>query len=274
MKIAHLILAHNQPDQLSRLINRLSNNDADCFIHIDAKASLENFKKITQIPNAFVLNKRVNITWGSYSIVQATLNGLSSIISSNKNYDYINLLSGLDYPLKSASEINHFLTERKGNLFMEYYSVENEWKEAIPRITKYHFTDSNMPGKQKFERFVNGILPSRKMPQKLIPVGRSQWFTITFESAKYIVSYLKKNPDIEQFFRLTWAPEEMIFQTILYNSPFNAAMVNNHLRYIDWSEGNAIPKTFTINDLGALQASGKLFARKFNADKDEKILTA
>jgi hypothetical protein len=176
MKIAHLILAHSQPDQLSRLINRLSNKDADCFIHIHAKANLENFKKITQIPNAFVLSKRINITLGSYSAVQATLNGLSSIIASNKNYDYINLLSGLDYPLKSASEIAQFLTERKGNLFMEYYSVENEWKEAIPRITKYHFTDCNMPGKQKFERFVNGMLPSRKMPQKLIPVGRSQWF--------------------------------------------------------------------------------------------------
>src|SRR6478735_10646508 len=110
MKIAHLILAHSQPDQLSRLINRLSSKDADCFIHIDAKANLENFKKITQIPNAFVLNKRVNITWGSYSIVQATLDGLSSIIASNKNYDYINLLSGQDYPLKSILEIGQYLS--------------------------------------------------------------------------------------------------------------------------------------------------------------------
>jgi hypothetical protein len=99
-------------------------------------------------------------------------------------------------------------------------------------------------------------------------------FTITLESAKYILSYLKKNPDIEQFFKLTWAPEEIFFQTVLYNSPFNAAMVNNNLRYIDWSEGNAIPKTFTINDFKTLQGSGKLFARKFNMNKDERILTA
>ncbi|QEC66637.1 beta-1,6-N-acetylglucosaminyltransferase [Panacibacter ginsenosidivorans] len=274
MKIAHLILAHNQPDQLTRLITRLSHKDADCFIHIDAKTSLEAFKKISQLQNVFIIDKRVKITWGSYSIVQATLNGLSNIIASNKNYDYINLLSGQDYPLKAAVEIHQFLRERKGKLFMEYYSIEQEWKEAIPRIKKYHLTDYNIPGKHKLERLINTIFPSRKMPQKLIPVGRSQWFTITLESAKYIISYLKKNPDVSQFFRLTWAPDEMIFQTILYSSPFNAAMVNNNLRYIDWSEGKASPKTFTINDLETLQGSGKLFARKFNADNDEKILTA
>jgi hypothetical protein len=49
-------------------------------------------------------------------------------------------------------------------------------------------------------------------------------------------------------------------------------MVNDNLRYIDWSEGKASPKTFTMNDLPILLHSDKLFARKFNADIDANIL--
>ena len=34
MKIAHLILTHNNPLQLERLVKRLRHNDADIYIYI------------------------------------------------------------------------------------------------------------------------------------------------------------------------------------------------------------------------------------------------
>ena len=40
--------------------------------------------------------------------------------------------------------------------------------------------------------------------------------------------------------------------------------VNDNLRYIDCTEKKASTKTFTIDDLLNLLASGKLFGRKFN----------
>ena len=40
--------------------------------------------------------------------------------------------------------------------------------------------------------------------------------------------------------------------------------VNDNLRYIDCTEKEASTKTFTIDDLLNLLASGKLFGRKFN----------
>ena len=45
-------------------------------------------------------------------------------------------------------------------------------------------------------------------------------------------------------------------------------MVNNNLRYIDWTEKKASPKTFTIDDLLNPLGSGKLFGRKFNEHID------
>ncbi len=49
-------------------------------------------------------------------------------------------------------------------------------------------------------------------------------------------------------------------------------MVNDNLRYIDWTEGKVSPQTFTIDDLLVLRDSGKLFARKFNESVDAAIL--
>lgn len=264
MKIAHLILAHNQPLQLARLIDRLSHPDAYFFIHIDAKTDLEQFKFLTQKERVFLISDRVKVRWGAYSIVQATINGFKAIVNSGKQIDYVNLLSGADYPIKTTAEIHHFLIKNAGKNFMAFESVHEQWHEAISRLTTYHLTNYEFPGKYFVQKWLNKFAPLRKMPQNLTPVGRSQWLTINNGAVKYILDYLEKYPEVSRFFELTWAPDEIIFQTILYNSPFKNSMVNNNLRYIDWSEGKPSPKTLMEDDFMKLNKSDALFARKFD----------
>jgi hypothetical protein len=67
-------------------------------------------------------------------------------------------------------------------------------------------------------------------------------------------------------------PDESFFQTILINSRLADRIVNDDLRYIDWSEGRASPRILTSDDLDSLLASGDLFARKFDARVDERVL--
>lgn len=274
MKIAHLILAHAQPYQLQRLVNKLLHPDADFYIHIDAKMNAAEFMNLKSIANVHFVQKRVKVTWGSYSMVQATLNAFEEIIATGVQYDYINLLSGQDYPLNEASFIHQYFALHRGKQFMEFYSIYDTWHEAIPRITKYHLINYAVPYKYKLERMANKFLPARRMPNRLEPVGRSQWFTITLPAVKYILHYLHDYPNVIRFFKLTWAPDEFIFQTILYNSEFREDMVNDNLRYIDWSEGNASPKTLTIEDVKALEQSGCLFARKVNMNTDKDLMDA
>ena len=47
---------------------------------------------------------------------------------------------------------------------MEYYSVTNEWTEAVPRLTEYHLTNYNFPGKYLVQKWMNKLLPARRMP--------------------------------------------------------------------------------------------------------------
>jgi hypothetical protein len=83
---------------------------------------------------------------------------------------------------------------------------------------------------------------------------------------------LEKNPDIKRFFAYTWGSDEVAFQSILYSSKFKEQMINNNLRYIDWSLGGASPKVLTMNEVEALSSSGKFFGRKFDTEIDSQIL--
>lgn len=272
MKLAHLILTHANPEQLRRLVLRLAYKDTHCYIHLDKKTDIGPFMEIAAIPNVFFVQDRVKVSWGGYSIVQATVNGLKAILSSGNTYDHINLLSGQDYPIQKNDDIHAWLRQNKGRTFMHSLSVMEEWKEAIPRVTKYYLTNYSFPGNVRAEQLLSTLLPARKMPMGMVPMGRSQWFTASYEAVDYMVRFLEDNPSVVRFFKLTWAPDELIFQTILYNSPLRDTMVNDNLLYVDWSNGGASPKVLTMDDAAALERSDKLFARKFNPAVDHKIL--
>ena len=273
MKLAHLILTHANPGYLHRLVSKLANENADFYIHVDKKIPIEPFLLLANVPNVIFIRDRVKVYWGGYSIVQATLNSFDEILAMGRKYDYINLISGQDYPIKSTAYIHQYLTDNPGKIFMHYLSLTDEWPEAIPRITQYHLINYNLPiGTYSIEQMMNSILPKRKLPEGITAMGRSQWFTITPESVAYIVKYIKEKPWVSPFFKLTWAPDEIIFQTILYNSAFKEQMISNNLLYVDWSEGKASPKILTMEDATVLSRSDSLFARKFSLPSSNEIL--
>ena len=119
MKIAHLILAHRCPSQLARLAERLTHADADIYIHLDKKTNIGPFRQaLTHIPRCYFVAKRENIHWSAYSMVKATTNAFSAILSSGVRYDFVNLMSGADYPLKPSDEIHRFLENQIGYSFI------------------------------------------------------------------------------------------------------------------------------------------------------------
>ena len=71
---------------------------------------------------------------------------------------------------------------------------------------------------------------------------------------------------------MTFCVDELIFQTILLNSPFKESIVNDHLRVIKFVKGTYRPRTLLISDAEMLVSSGKFFARKFVLEEDTAIL--
>jgi hypothetical protein len=293
MNIAYLICAHTNADQLLRLIDRLRDEHADFFIHVDKKCDFSIFHCL--FPQKLYPNvnftKRENGSWGRIGIVKGILHALKVIVSSDKNYDYIILLSGQDYPVKSNAYIRDYLKRNSGKIFMEYFKLPCEgWNTWMDRIEQYHFVfrgESYIypPGaeiKTYKDKLLNKLfelyfpLP-RRFPANLKPFGGSAWWAIPRNAAIYILNFTKKHPEYMRYHENTLLPDEIFFQTIFLNSQ-NKNIIDNltgkNLHYIDWKykKDPASPKTLQEEDIHYLLDTDKLFARKFDINIDSKIL--
>jgi hypothetical protein len=271
MKIAHLILIHKNPHQVERLLNALQHPFFHFFLHIDKKTDISPFSHLASRTDTTFIKKRAKIYWAGYGTIQATLNGFEEII--HEGYEYVNVISGQDFPIKSADQIYDYISSRRGAEFMTCDSIDDVWKDAAHRVRKYHFINWRIPGKFRLERIANRILPERTYPLDHKIVGRANWFTITNAAAIYILDFLKDHPEIIRYYKYCWGADEFIFSTILYNSAFQKKLQEN-LVYVDWTgQTKGHPRLLETIDFPNLQKSNKLFARKLDMQHNSEIIT-
>jgi len=306
MKLAYLILVHNAPHHLSRLINRLDGPNVVFLIHIDKKSDIGPFiNAVKKADNIHFIKNRINIYWRGYSIVKATLELMKAAQKYHANYNI--LLSGSDYPIKSNRYIHNFL----GKSELEYisffrFSDRPAW---MKKVEQYHYLDSRLTNPFGYHKTAwryrwlqmksAQLLPKRKFIKNMIPYGGSEWWMITDRCVKYILEFIENNKHFVNFFKYTDAPDELVFQTIIMNSSFARNVINwehyqnkiereklhatwpcpasvYNYRYIDWSRersnGPGHPVVLDERDFEALIASHCLFARKFDPIRSKVVL--
>ena len=77
--------------------------------------------------------------------------------------------------------------------------------------------------------------------------------------------------DYVRFFNVL-IPDELFFQTLIMNSTLRDSVVNDNLRYLDWSREPA-PAVLGVGDVDRMLGSDKLFARKFDETVDPMCST-
>lgn len=272
MRIAHLILTYTNPKQTERMIKSMEHKDFDFYIHVDKKFDINPHLFLKSLPNVYFINNRVDVKWAGYNTVKATFECIKEIVNTGIEYNYINFLSGQDYPLKPADELFAFFSENVGKEFLSYRDIKNDWKEGLIRMEKYFLSNHSFKGKTKLENIVNYIMPKRKLPYNLHPYGKSMFWMLSPEVAMYVVNKVEGDKKLINFFSLCWASDEFVFQTILLNSEYKNKIVNNNYRYIDWSLGGANPKTLDESDFEKLKKSNMLFTRKVSQEISSTLL--
>lgn len=291
-KIAYIVLAHNNPAQLYRLLKALEADNCRIFLHIDKKADLSlftDYEGFTKIKN-LVLLPRFKSYWGGIGLVKASLAGVE--YSIKYDCDYAILLSGADYPLKSQRHINRFLDDQKGKSFITYYQMPApHWLpgKEITRIQKYYFRFNNtlleyplqpeMRGRVR--RIINFVLSfflkkQRQFPKPLTPFGGDQWFCLSRNACLAVSKFNAENPALLKFLRNALIADEIFFQTALLNTK-NDGLIgtidNDTVTYINWKNKNdPSPALLTPEDFQMLINSDKLFARKFDMEKFPQLL--
>ena len=274
MRIACIIMAHKEPQQIERYINKFTRLPFDFYIHLDKKVNRESFDYLAKIPQVYFVSKRIPIKWASYNFFNAEIQSFREVLASGIPYDFISAMSGQDYPIKPVSEIFACLEKKQGKNFISFEEDGVWWRHAISRINKYHFTNFGFRGRYWIQHLLNSLLPVRKFPLPYTLYGgpRAMCMTISKECAAYIVDFIESNKKLKRYLRFTWGADEFVIPTLIMNSKFRETVINNNFYYIDWSKGGVSPKTLTTEDYDLLLASDKMFARKFDIRVDSKIL--
>jgi hypothetical protein len=276
MRIANIILTHKNPSQLEKMIVALRHVDFDFYIHVDKKVNIRDFEFLQEMSQVYFIKDRTVCNWGGFSLVEAIIKSIEQIDQTEIAYDFVNLMSAQDYPIQPVAKIREFFNANRGYSFLSFDESRDSswWQNAEKRYANFHFTDMNFRGKYVVQALANTLMSTRKFPVPITLFGgnKSCWWTITKEAAVYLAAYLRANPKIMSFLKLTWGSDEFIVASILMNSPFKEKIINENYRFIDWTDGLAHPKILCSADYHRITESKMLFARKFDIAVDAKII--
>ena len=290
MKIAYLILAHNTPNHLSRLVRALDSPNAAFFIHVDRKADISQFRDGVLRKNVTFIEDRLDVYWDDFSKVDATIKLINEALNCSTEPVYLALLSGSDYPLRSHQYIEDFFSRNHGRQFINLVRMPGDLvSKPIERLENYWL---QTPYNSRFVIRVFGLLNQlnteskfvtrdyRRIFNGLVPYAGSTWWALTAEACRHIIWFLQARSDVVKFFRNTYMPDEGLFQTIIGNSKF-ATEVSRNLTFADWSRPSGGPAVIDMDHLKAFMKTpciiaddpyGRgelLFARKFTDDSSE-----
>jgi hypothetical protein len=140
------------------------------------------------------------------------------------------------------------------------------------RVNRYHLTDFRFKGQFLLERFINKLFKRTNQPKGMKFYGSSMFWAISPAAAEYVLATVDRNPKMKRFFKFSWAPDEFLFQTILLNSPFANQVINENCHYYKHPPQTPSPKTFLLEDYDDILASDRLYARKFDMNKEPLLL--
>lgn len=275
MRVAHIIVAHQNPGQVRRLVEALAHEQADVYIHLNKLVAMPDYAHLAALPRVRFVRKRRVVYWASYRFTEAILQSIREVLATGIAYDFINVLSGQDYPIKPTEIIHDFLAGQVGRSFLAYEPEGSAWwAHALARVEQYHTTNFRFRGQYWLQDIINKLLPKRRFPLPYTLYGgpNAAWWTMSSRCAAYLLAFLDEHPEVGNFSRFTWACDEFLIPTILLNSPLRDSITNDNYRYIDWSAGGAHPKLLTLADAARLRQAPQLFARKFDLAQDAAIL--
>lgn len=267
MRHAWLIIAHNEYSVLQRLISLLDHERSDFFVHIDAK--VENLPALTvEKGRLFMLDKRVDVRWGSVSQIETEL-VLLEFAQQKGPYSHYHILSGTHLPLKPVEELMHFYDEHDGEEIMRFWA--DDPGDADFKLRRYHFPLRHYKFGSSTQRRlcqlawqvvikVQKVLGIRHLEEHLF-CKTDNWMSLSESGCRFLVT--RKNRILQKY-RWSFCGDEYFAASEMKASP-TAFKIHNcpQLLYVEFQKDT--PKAFTLAEYPQLQSTGCWWARKFTA---------
>ena len=273
-KIAFLLMAHKDPDAVIAQARALTAHGDTVTIHFDRRAGAAPMQAIRKAlkgnPN-IAYARRLRCGWGTWSLVQASLNMIRAAKRRFSGITHYYLMSGDCYPTKSRSFIGRFLDEHPHTDFIEVNDFwEGGWIRTGPAKERLIYRHWFNERERKWWFYTSMDLQrrfgwERKPPDGLSMRIGSQWWLLRAATVDALLAHLRQNKRIRRFFRTTWIPDEIFFQTLV-GTLIPAGEIRSapptHLIFSDYG----MPVVFYPDHQAYLRGQPRLFARKLSPD--------
>ncbi|CAJ1440892.1 unnamed protein product [Effrenium voratum] len=282
--VAYVILAHQFPENVLRLISRLLVPLESIFaVHVDEKSpqmynELLHWVDANNLDHAVQIFSQFNIVRGGPNMLKAEIEGIRLLLNHVIHWDFCVLLSEQDYPMRANSAFAEYLWMHRGTSFVSVDEGECE------RDVSYQCGDRVVS--------LSGGVQFPKIPGLRYASG-SQWFAISRELAS-LVGFNSTNPTCMVgtiFYDLTAVkqPDESFFQVTVLNSEFCTRYSDYTLHWTDkdsMRQVRSLTSEYNILSPGVLsfpkdaakvqevreQSLWAFFARKFDDSKESSQL--
>lgn len=286
IRIAFIMLCHTEVEHINRLIKKLEEfQSADVYIHVDLNHP-EIRKQISNSERVYILpeGKAFHIIWGGINIVKATLQMIREVQQSGKGYDYIWLISGQDYPIVPANEIERRLEAHPGFNYIDMIQPDNDhysWYKKLYEVWYPAWINKDTITVKAFKRIykiaTGGYRHTFKQFIKRKPFEEklafgSQWWVLTSEAAFELLDYSDKHPEVLEYYRNAIIPDESFFQTLFMIGAYRENRKSSlTFSYLDSNHRH--PVTLTEKDYEKVKKAReqKCFARKFD-DRSQRLI--
>ncbi|MCB0733433.1 MAG: hypothetical protein H6608_11750 [Flavobacteriales bacterium] len=270
LRILHIILSSQFDEKCRSLANKLTSTGHFAAIHIDKKANLIEPRTNDQVTSQRIhlVQNRISVYRAHISIFQAMVNSYREMKDSF-DFDYVNLLSGVDFPVRPLRDFELFLQENQKYSFINCIELPVE-KDAV-----YHdgsvntdFSKCAWPFKSKpiyfFDRLskYNYSLWDKNryaLQQKNYPRLNTIFFPVTSLSRQFrtinkigrMLKSFRSIPHVKFHIGSGWytIKSDHLNQTIAYLESRNGRPLKRFFKSLNFADEFVVPTVMKILDL-------------------------
>ena len=304
-RFCYIVLCHRAPEQVLALVQRIKTLSPTAEIllrHDQPPGYLESVD--TRRVGAHLLRSDIPVGWGGWEMVAATLEALDAARVTGA--DWFVIVSGQDWPARDLSEWEWEVCDLNAGAVVSSRPIAakptpgRRITEDFALRARYYYRWRKLPSvpfltrlpaalrsairrvilrtswRQRF--FIICPLPRDSgyvvgHPRLRAPFASSlrcmkgeQWLAMSAHAHDRLRLHIAARPDLVNYYRTTFVPDESFVQTILVNDP----EVVIHSGRVSWHEFVGLdphPSDLTLEHIAAVAASRAPFARKL-ADVD------
>ena len=268
-RICYLLLCHKNPERVIAQVQALTAHGDFVVLHFDARGSGSDFQTIKQALSgnaAVAFTNRVKCGWGEWSLVKATINAAQTGLMTFAEATHFYLISGDCQPIKTAAEIQGFLADNDCDFIEHHDFLNSNWikvgmKEDRLRYRHWFNERTRKPLFYASLTAQRTLKWQRSIPRDLRIMIGSQWWCLRRNTLEKVLRFASKRKDVTRFFRTTWIPDEIFFQTLVVHLTPKEEICNETLTFLHFSD-YGLPTVFYDDHFEFLISQRQMFARK------------